>query len=153
MTRAMPPSHDMTQTPSDIARQVLATESAALIQLSAELPADFDRVVTLLLEVRGRVIVSGMGKSGHVAAKIAATLASTGTPAQFVHPGEASHGDLGMITSADAVVLISNSGETKELADMIGYCARFAIPMIAITKRPQSTLAQAAGQQQDGVPR
>ncbi len=136
---------DMIQPPSDIARQVLATEGAALTQLSAELPADFDRVVTLLLEVRGRVIVSGMGKSGHVAAKIAATLASTGTPAQFVHPGEASHGDLGMITSADAVVLISNSGETKELADMIGYCARFAIPMIAITKRPQSTLAQAAG--------
>lgn len=139
------PADDMIQTPSEIARQVLATESAALTQLSAELSKDFDRVVTLLLEVRGRVIVSGMGKSGHVAAKIAATLASTGTPAQFVHPGEASHGDLGMITSADAVILISNSGETKELADMIGYCARFAIPIIAITKRSQSTLAQAAG--------
>lgn len=135
----------MHETPSDIAREVLATESAALTRLGAELSGDFDAVVALLLEVRGRVIVSGMGKSGHVAAKIAATLASTGTPAQFVHPGEASHGDLGMITAADAVILISNSGETKELADMIGYCARFAIPMIALTKRAGSTLAGAAG--------
>ncbi|SDH37531.1 KpsF/GutQ family sugar-phosphate isomerase [Alloyangia pacifica] len=134
----------MSETPSDIARKVLATETEALVRLSDELPADFDAVVALLLNIRGRVIVSGMGKSGHVAAKIAATLASTGTPAQFVHPGEASHGDLGMITSADAVILISNSGETRELADMIGYCARFSIPMIAITKRAESTLASAA---------
>ncbi|AWI82232.1 KpsF/GutQ family sugar-phosphate isomerase [Alloyangia pacifica] len=134
----------MSETPSDIARRVLATETEALVRLSDELPAEFDAVVSLLLNIRGRVIVSGMGKSGHVAAKIAATLASTGTPAQFVHPGEASHGDLGMITSADAVILISNSGETRELADMIGYCARFSIPMIAITKRAESTLATAS---------
>ena len=134
----------MSETPSDIARRVLATETEALVRLSDELPAKFDSVVSLLLNIRGRVIVSGMGKSGHVAAKIAATLASTGTPAQFVHPGEASHGDLGMITSADAVILISNSGETRELADMIGYCARFSIPMIAITKRAESTLATAS---------
>ena len=134
----------MTDSPSQIARDVLATEAAALDMLARDLPADFDAVVTRLLALRGRVIVSGMGKSGHVANKIAATLASTGTPAQGVHPGEASHGDLGMITRADAVILISNSGETRELADMIAYCTRFEIPLIAITKRAGSTLAQAA---------
>jgi arabinose-5-phosphate isomerase len=90
------------------------------------------------------VIVSGMGKSGHVAAKIAATMASTGTPAQYVHPGEASHGDLGMITRQDAVILISNSGETRELADIIGHTRRFGIPLIAITKKAGSTLGDQA---------
>nr|WP_245710901.1 KpsF/GutQ family sugar-phosphate isomerase [Citreimonas salinaria] len=120
------------------------TESTALATLSDALPDDFDSVTARLLEVSGRVIVSGMGKSGHVAGKIAATLASTGTPAQTVHPGEASHGDLGMITRADAVILISNSGETRELADMIAHCARFAIPLVAMTKRAGSTLAKAA---------
>ncbi len=134
----------MTETPSDIARNVLAIEAAALTRLGAELPADFDAVARRLLDTQGRVIVSGMGKSGHVANKIAATLASTGTPAQAVHPGEASHGDLGMITRSDAVILISNSGETRELADMIGHCARFAIPLIAMTKRADSTLGRAA---------
>ncbi len=134
----------MTDTPSDIARTVLAIESAALTRLAEELPADFDAVVTRLLTLQGRVIVSGMGKSGHVANKIAATLASTGTPAQAVHPGEASHGDLGMITRNDAVILISNSGETRELADMIAYVTRFEIPLIAVTKRTDSTLARAA---------
>lgn len=134
----------MTQTPSDIARSVLAIESAALARLGAELPEGFDAVVDRLLKVQGRIIVSGMGKSGHVANKIAATFASTGSPAQGVHPGEASHGDLGMITRADAVILISNSGETKELADMIGHCARFSIPLIAMTKRAESSLARAA---------
>lgn len=134
----------MSETPSDIARRVLDTEAQALQRLIQELPADFDAAVARLLEAPGRVIVSGMGKSGHVAGKIAATLASTGTPAQAVHPGEASHGDLGMITRQDAVILISNSGETRELADMIGHCARFAIPMIAMTKRADSTLGRAA---------
>ena len=85
-----------------------------------------------------------MGKSGHIAAKIAATMASTGSPAQYVHPGEASHGDLGMITDQDAVILISNSGETRELADIIAHTRRFAIPLIAITKKADSTLAQQA---------
>jgi arabinose-5-phosphate isomerase len=108
------------------------------------LPADFDAVVAHILQLSGRVIVSGMGKSGHVANKIAATLASTGTPAQAVHPGEASHGDLGMITRNDVVILISNSGETRELADMIAYCTRFDIPLIALTKKATSTLARAA---------
>ena len=135
----------MQDTPSEIARSVLTIEAEALMRLRAELPPDFDAVIGRLLSVQGRVIVSGMGKSGHVANKIAATLASTGTPAQAVHPGEASHGDLGMITRNDALILISNSGETRELADMIGHCARFAIPMIAMTKRLDSTLGRAAG--------
>lgn len=130
--------------PSDLARKVLEVETEALARLRSELPEGFDDVVENLLEIEGRVIVSGMGKSGHVAAKIASTMASTGTPAQFVHPGEASHGDLGMVTRKDAVIIISNNGENRELADIIGHCARFAIPMIAITKKPQSTLGQQA---------
>ncbi|GAB4305934.1 MAG: KpsF/GutQ family sugar-phosphate isomerase [Roseovarius sp.] len=133
-----------TARPADIARDVLAIECAALARLRDEIPASFEAVVRLLLSIPGRVIVSGMGKSGHVAAKIAATMASTGTPAQYVHPGEASHGDLGMITRADAVILISNSGETRELADIIGHTRRFAIPMVAITRKPDSTLARQA---------
>jgi arabinose-5-phosphate isomerase len=96
--------------------------------------------VRTILDVRGRVIVSGMGKSGHVARKIAATFASTGTPALFVHPAEASHGDLGMITLEDAVLLLSNSGETPELADLIAYTRRFAIPLIGVAGRATSTL-------------
>ncbi|NHQ75611.1 KpsF/GutQ family sugar-phosphate isomerase [Roseovarius gahaiensis] len=130
--------------PTEIARDVLRIERDALDTLQDGLPPDFDSVVNLLLTVPGRVIVSGMGKSGHVAAKIAATMASTGTPAQYVHPGEASHGDLGMITSQDAVILISNSGETRELADIIAHTRRFAIPLIAITKKSGSTLAMQA---------
>lgn len=126
----------------DTARAVLTSESRALAQLAEELTQEFDAVVAALLRVPGRVIVSGMGKSGHVAAKIAATFASTGTPAQFVHPGEASHGDLGMITRNDACILISNSGETRELADIIAHTRRFDIPLVAITKKPGSTLAQ-----------
>ncbi|WP_375173888.1 SIS domain-containing protein [Pseudooceanicola sp.] len=128
----------------DTARAVLTSESAALAQLASELTQEFEAVVAALLQVPGRVVVSGMGKSGHVAAKIAATFASTGTPAQFVHPGEASHGDLGMITRADACILISNSGETKELADIIAHTRRFDIPLIGITKKPDSTLAKQA---------
>lgn len=135
---------NIADTPADIARAVLATEAAALVRLADELPVDFGAVVAVLLELSGRVIVSGMGKSGHVAKKIAATLASTGTPAQAVHPGEASHGDLGMITQNDVVILISNSGETRELSDMIAYCSRFAIPLIAVTSRATSTLARTA---------
>jgi len=130
--------------PTEIARDVLRVERDALDTLQDGLPPDFDAVVNLLLTVPGRVIVSGMGKSGHVAAKIAATMASTGTPAQYVHPGEASHGDLGMITAQDAVILISNSGETRELADIIAHTRRFTIPLIAITKKSGSTLATQA---------
>lgn len=133
-----------TPRPTEIARDVLMIERDALGILHDHLPPTFDDVVSLLLTVPGRVIVSGMGKSGHVAAKIAATMASTGTPAQYVHPGEASHGDLGMITAQDAVILISNSGETRELADIIAHTRRFSIPLIAITKKSGSTLATQA---------
>ncbi|QIE46036.1 KpsF/GutQ family sugar-phosphate isomerase [Pseudohalocynthiibacter aestuariivivens] len=136
----------MTQEPSptEIARDVLAIEAAALLAMRDAMPPDFEAAVEVLLDVAGRVIVSGMGKSGHVAHKIAATMASTGTPAQAVHPGEASHGDLGMITSEDAVILISNSGETRELADIIAHTRRFSIPLIAVTKNAGSTLAAQA---------
>ena len=128
----------------DTARRVIRCEAQALDLLEQGLDDSFDAAIGLLLNAPGRVIVSGMGKSGHVAGKIAATLASTGAPAQVVHPGEASHGDLGMITPDDVVIMISNSGETRELADMIAHCARFAIPMIAMTRRADSTLARSA---------
>ena len=111
----------------------------------ADCPTEgFARAVMLMLGARGRVIVSGMGKSGHVARKIAATLASTGAPALFLHPGEASHGDLGMVTGDDVCLLLSNSGETRELSDLIQYTRRFDIPMIAITRVSDSTLARQA---------
>ena len=136
----------MSQDPSPalVAKRVLEIEGEALLRLAEELPPDFSKAVALLLAVKGRVIVSGMGKSGHIGHKLAATLASTGTPAYFVHPAEASHGDLGMITPEDAVILISNSGETSELGDIIAHCARFGIAIIAISKAPESTLMRAA---------
>ena len=130
--------------PKDIARDVLRIERDALSQMHDDLPDGFDAVVEMLLGVEGRVIVSGVGKSGHIAAKIAATMASTGTPAQYVHAGEASHGDMGMLTRADAAILISNSGETRELADIIGHTRRFGIPMVAITGKRDSSLARQA---------
>ncbi len=125
-------------------QRVLAMEAEALVALSNSLNGDFSDAVSLLFKVKGRVIISGMGKSGHIGRKIAATMASTGTPAQFVHPGEASHGDLGMITSDDAILAMSNSGETKELSDLLYYAKRFSIPLIGITSRPNSTLASNA---------
>lgn len=128
----------------ETARRVLATEADAMIAMSQALPQDLTSVVDLILTVKGRVILSGIGKSGHIARKIAATLASTGTPAYFVHPAEASHGDLGMITPQDACILISNSGETSELADLIGHTKRFSIPLIGISRNPNSTLMTAA---------
>jgi arabinose-5-phosphate isomerase len=125
-------------------RAVLRAECAGLTELAAALDGAFAEAVALLAAVRGRVIVSGMGKSGHVGRKIAATFASTGTPAHFVHPAEASHGDLGMIVPGDAVLALSNSGETAELADLIGHARRFGIPLLAVTGRAGSALAQAA---------
>ncbi len=125
-------------------RRVIATEAAALGQLGESLGEAFVAAVELMLAARGRVIVSGMGKSGHVARKIAATLASTGTPAHFVHPAEASHGDLGMITRDDVVLLLSNSGETAELSDLIAHARRFAIPLIGLAGRAESTLIRAS---------
>lgn len=127
-----------------VARSVLALESDALIALHQSLDGTFAEAVTVLEKVKGRVVVAGIGKSGHVARKIAATLASTGTPSQFVHPTEASHGDMGMITGDDAVIALSNSGETKELGDLLQHCRRFSIPLVAITSRAESTLARYA---------
>ncbi len=126
------------------ARRVLLAESEALAKLATGLDATFGKAVEILAVCKGRVIVSGMGKSGHIARKIAATMASTGTPAIFVHPGEASHGDLGMVTREDCVVALSNSGDTAELGDLIAYSRRFSIPLVGITSRAQSALAQAA---------
>lgn len=131
---------DKAQTFLDTARRVIRTEAEGLAQLADGLGGEFAQAVDLMLGARGRVIVSGMGKSGHVARKIAATLASTGTPAQFVHPAEASHGDLGMLTPDDVLLMLSNSGETPELADMIAYSRRFGIPMIGVASRAESTL-------------
>jgi arabinose-5-phosphate isomerase len=128
----------------DVARSVLYTEATGLRALAASLGSGFTQAVDLLRCTTGRVVVSGMGKSGLVARKIAATLASTGTPAQFVHPAEASHGDLGMIVPGDAVLALSNSGETAELADLVAHSRRFALPLVAITARAGSTLARAA---------
>jgi arabinose-5-phosphate isomerase len=123
------------------ARRVLDLAAGALSALSLTLDHGFAAALDRLDAVSGRVIVTGMGKSGHVARKIAATLASTGCPAQFVHPGEASHGDLGMITKEDAVLALSNSGNTAELGDIAAYCRRFRIPLLAITARRDSALA------------
>lgn len=128
----------------DAARRVLATEIAGLTALAKSLDRAFVEALDALAAAKGRVIVTGMGKSGHIARKIAATLASTGTPALFVHPGEASHGDLGMIAPGDAVIALSNSGDTAELADVLAYTRRFRIPLIAMTRRSESTLADAA---------
>jgi arabinose-5-phosphate isomerase len=128
----------------EVARLVLRTEAAGLQALAAVLDGSFDLAVGLLAAATGRVVVSGMGKSGHVGRKIAATLASTGTPALFVHPAEASHGDLGMIVPGDAVLALSNSGETAELADLVAHSRRFALPLVAITAQPGSALATAA---------
>ncbi|WP_209877901.1 KpsF/GutQ family sugar-phosphate isomerase [Azospirillum soli] len=117
-------------------------EAEALTALAASLDGAFTRALDTLAGIEGRVVVTGMGKSGHVGRKIAATLASTGTPAFFVHPGEASHGDLGMITRADAVIALSNSGETNELSDVVAFTRRFAIPLIGVTRRAGSSLAE-----------
>ena len=123
---------------------MLAHARTGLDALGAGLGDDFIAGLDTLANITGRVIVSGMGKSGHVGRKIAATLASTGTPAFFVHAAEASHGDLGMISPGDAVLAISNSGETPELAVLLSYTRRYNIPLVAITSRAKSTLAEAA---------
>ena len=125
-------------------RRTLGIEAAAISAFAQALPPDLDDAVQLILQVKGRVVLSGMGKSGHIARKIAATLASTGTPAFFVHPAEASHGDLGMVTMQDAVIAISNSGETSELSDLISHCLLLDIPLIGISKQANSTLMRAA---------
>ncbi|HTC18055.1 MAG TPA: KpsF/GutQ family sugar-phosphate isomerase, partial [Stellaceae bacterium] len=126
------------------ARRVLKTEIAGLEALAAGLDAAFAAAVEKLASIKGRVTVTGIGKSGHVARKIAATLASTGTSAQFVHPAEASHGDLGMIVEGDAMLALSNSGDTAELADMLAHARRFRMPVVAITAHEKSALADSS---------
>lgn len=136
---ALFPSHDLLE-----ACRVLHLEADALYLLAQSLDGVFEEVLNLLVETKGRVILSGIGKSGHIAHKIASTFSSTGTPAFFVHPSEASHGDLGMITQEDVLIVLSYSGDTAELTDMISYAKRFAIPLIAITRKQESLLAKAA---------
>ena len=121
-------------------RRVLGIEAEALAEFARELDDEFAAAVQAMLDCEGRIVVSGMGKSGHVGRKIAATLASTGTPAFFLHPAEASHGDLGMLTEADVALVLSNSGGTPELADVIAHCKRFGITLIGMASRPESPL-------------
>lgn len=125
-----------------VARQTIDREIEALKAMEKDLDENLSQVLDVLQKTKGRVIVTGMGKSGHIGCKIAATMASTGTPAFFLHPSEASHGDLGMVTKDDTVIAISNSGESKELLDILTYCRRFSIPLIAITKNPESSLGK-----------
>lgn len=127
-----------------IAQKVLATESCALGDMGRRLNATFSSAVDLIHQSQGRVIVTGMGKSGLVGAKIAATLASTGTPAYFMHPAEASHGDLGMVTPDDIVLAISNSGETDEIIELLPYLKRFGVRLISMAGNPKSTLSKSA---------
>jgi len=127
-----------------IGRRVILAEAEALSRLADGLGEAFERAVALFEACKGRIVVTGVGKSGHVGRKIAATLASTGAPALFVHATEASHGDLGMIGTDDALLALSKTGETRELADVIAYAKRFGIPLVAITAAPQSALGQAA---------
>ena len=127
-----------------VAKFVIETEAAALSRLASDLPKDFSKTIEAMLKTTGRVVVSGVGKSGHVGRKIAATLASTGTPANFVHATEASHGDLGMITPDDFCLLISNSGETAELKDILAHTRRFGISTAVISSSFDSTIMQAA---------
>jgi arabinose-5-phosphate isomerase len=127
-----------------VARRVIGAEIEGLRQLAQALDGAFGAALDLCADATGRVIVTGIGKSGHIARKIAATFASTGTPAQFVHPAEASHGDLGMIGAGDVVIALSNSGNSAELADIVAYSRRFNIPLVALTGDRRSTLAEAA---------
>ncbi len=128
----------------ETATRVLDIESQAIIGLKSYINQDFNHACQLIFDTKGRVIVTGMGKSGHIGNKIAATLASTGTPAFFVHPGEASHGDLGMITQQDIVFALSNSGETEEILKLLPVLKRLGIAIIAVTGNPESTLAKLA---------
>lgn len=126
------------------AREVLTLEAEALTKLADSLNENLTKALDIIVNLKGRLIISGMGKAGHVGKKATATFASTGTPCYFVHPAEASHGDLGMISENDAVLMLSNSGETKELGDLINYCKRFSIPLIGMTGKSESTLGQQA---------
>ncbi len=134
----------MTSAMQDTARRVLELEAHAIARLTESIDANFEKACQQMLDCRGRIIVTGMGKSGHIARKIAATLASTGSPAFFVHPAEASHGDLGMIASDDLVLALSNSGETAEVLSILPVLKRRQLGLLAMTGRPGSTLARLA---------
>ncbi|MBV8125602.1 MAG: KpsF/GutQ family sugar-phosphate isomerase, partial [Paucibacter sp.] len=145
MTHALPvPPNFDPQRAVQMAREALAIEAAALTELSPRLSDSFARTVQAMLACNGRVVVMGMGKSGHVGRKIAATLASTGTPAMFVHPAEASHGDLGMVTTKDVVLALSNSGESDELNAVLPVLKRQGVVIVAMTGRAESSLASHA---------
>jgi arabinose-5-phosphate isomerase len=137
------PTMTQSQTFLTVGKRVIRREADALVTLAESLGDNFVDATSLILSAKGRTIVTGMGKSGHIARKIAATFASTGTPAHFVHPAEASHGDLGMIGKDDVVLILSNSGETPELADLIAFTRRFQIPMIGVASKPDSSLIRA----------
>ena len=126
-----------------VAKKAIDREVEALEIMKNELDSSFSKALDVIQKCKGRLIVTGMGKSGHIGRKMAATFASTGTPSFFIHPGEASHGDLGMLTQSDVVLAISNGGESKELSDILMYCKRYNIPLIAMTKNPESTLGKA----------
>ncbi|MFH1703784.1 MAG: KpsF/GutQ family sugar-phosphate isomerase [Nitrospirota bacterium] len=128
----------------DIAKKVLKIEAEAVNALVEKLGSNFEKAVEIIYQSRGKVVVTGMGKSGLVGKKIAATLASTGTPALFLHPAEATHGDLGMVTSDDVIIAISNSGETEEIVGLIPFLKRFNVHLISVTGKPESTLSKAA---------
>lgn len=125
---------------SDVAKRVILKESKALSDLAVNISPDFDNIVNYIINFKGRIILTGIGKSGYIANKIAASFASTGTAAFYLHPAEASHGDLGMVTENDLVLMLSNSGETKELFDIMNYCKRFSIKIAAITMNSNSTI-------------
>ena len=132
----------MENTDIKIAKQTIEQEIEALKAMEASLDGTLSQALDILQNTKGRVVITGMGKSGHIGRKISATMASTGTTSFFLHPSEASHGDLGMISAGDTVIAISNSGESKELSDILVYCKRFSIPLIAITKNPDSSLGK-----------
>ena len=144
MNPSLKPDHFSPERALDLGRQTLSIEAAAVNALGGRIAGEFARAVELILGCHGRVIVSGMGKSGHVARKIASTMASTGTPAYFVHPAEASHGDLGMITRDDVLLALSNSGESEELLRIVPLIKRQGARLIAMTGAPASTLAREA---------
>lgn len=148
MDTAEPASVSKPARPADgdlaAALRVLETAGDAIAALATTLNADFSRALDIIVSVEGRLIVSGMGKSGHIGRKIASTLASTGTPAHFVHPAEAGHGDLGALTRQDALLILSNSGDTAELSHLITFAKRFSIPLIGVASRAESALLQAA---------
>lgn len=143
--RAVAPNLKNVSRDYETGRSAIRAEAEALVALADSLGEEFEKAVDIILQSKGKVIVTGMGKSGHISRKIAATLASTGTPAMFVHPAEASHGDLGVIARNDVVIAISKSGESPELSDIIEYAKRIALPLIAITCERASTLGRMAG--------